>query len=163
MSSPTTHALTMLVALTTLSLCAPGCAGLGAYPSLGTYHVDGVRLVILDVEAPDTLAILGFGDTVEVIDAPPEHRTSDDLFIVRVGRTYARAERDLLMSDYLFRSKYTRGRPVLGTSSNRYYLDEFRDTVQIRWQENVTRTSKPIADDDTIITERPRSKKKRRR
>lgn len=146
----------LLRPLPLLALLLSSCAGIGRYPSLGTYYVDETRIAVLELERPDTLGFLVFADSVEVIDAPLEDRTSDDLFIVRTARGFGRAERDLLMSDILFRSKYSRGRPVAtAADGGRYYLDEFGDTVEVAWRGDVVET--PEAE---VVTEKPATRAK---
>lgn len=147
------------------SLLAAGCAGLDGLPSLGTYHVDEERLVVLGIEEADTVAVLAWGDTVEVVDAPMDVRTSDDLFVVRAGDVHGRLERDALMSDLIFRSRYSHGLPIgVLADGRRYYIDEFADTVVIIRRPNLVR--KPAARDVDVFDERellkPKTRKRRR-
>ncbi|MBC8145277.1 MAG: hypothetical protein H7X80_06795, partial [bacterium] len=107
----------LLLTLLLLSIFVGGCGSLRQYPSLGTYYVDDESITMLHVDRPDTLATLTFADTVEVIDVPLEIRTSDDLFVVHRNGQYGRLERDFVMSELLFLSKYTRGMPVATTTA----------------------------------------------
>jgi hypothetical protein len=145
-----------------LCVLAIGCSSLDRHPSLGTYFVDDEQLVVLGIDAPDTVAVLTWGDTVEVIDAPMELRSSDDLFVVRTDAGVGRAERDLLISDLLFRSKYSHGRMIrTSVDGRRFYLDEFRDTVMIRHRTNVARKSNR-PDDEVEVSDKELSKKSKR-
>jgi hypothetical protein len=148
--------------LVALALAAVGCATISAYPSLGTFYVDDERLIVRGLEHGDTVATLGWGDTLEVIDAPIEQRSSDDLFVVRAGDGYGRAERDPLMSDMLFRSKYSHGRPVGTTGDGRhFYRDEFGDTVMIRPRPNVARKQVEETKEDVVVSDKSVKRKKR--
>lgn len=155
------------IPLLLLPLLATGCAGLASLPSLGTYYVDEERLVVRAIDEPDTIAMLGWGDSLEVIDAPLELRTSEDLFAVRVGQAYGRADRDAIMSDILFRNRYSQGRPIgVLAGGGRYFLDEFGDTVLVRRRSNLVR--KPAERDVDVVEQKEvlkpkRTKKKGRR
>lgn len=152
----------LLLTLLMLALFVGGCGSLRQYPSLGTYYVDADSLIMIAAEDPDTLATLVFGDTLEVIDAPFEVRASDDMFVVHRGGRYGRIERDFVMSELLFLSKYTRGRPVYADpNGRRYYRDEFGDTIRISWHEDAPRPAriKP----DTVVVEKPKKKRRKPR
>jgi hypothetical protein len=151
-----------LVPLFLLPLLIAGCAGLGSLPSLGVYYVDEEHLVVSGIDEADTVASLAWGDSVEVVDATMEMRTSDDLFVVRTGDRFGRAHRDALMSDLLFRSRYSKGRPIgVLAGGGRYYLDEFGDTVTIRHRANLVR--KPAARQVDVVEEKEVAKPKQRK
>jgi hypothetical protein len=123
------------LALTVLAVALAGCGA--SYVSLGTWYVDepALPLVIADDDRVDTLATLGWGDSLEVLDAPREERGGDDHFLVRRGELLALAPRDLLLSDVLFRSKYSHGRPIhVAADGRRYFLDEFGDTMHVAFR-----------------------------
>lgn len=145
-----------------LPLLLAGCAGLAGHPSLGTYYVDEERIVVRGIDEGDTLATLSWGDSLEVIDAPLEVRTSEDLFVVRGTGGFGRAERDALMSDVLFRSKYGHGRPIgVRSDGRRFYLDEFGDTVYVRRRPNLVR--KPADGEVDVVEEKELLKRKGRK
>jgi hypothetical protein len=147
--------------LSALPLIA-GCATLGSLPSLGTYYVDEERVLVRGIDEGDTVATLAWGDSLEVLDAPMEVRTSEDLFVVRSGRVYGRTERDALMSDILFRSRYSNGRPIgVLAGGGRYYLDEFGDTVVVRRRTNLVR--KPVERDVDVVEQKELLRPKRAR
>ena len=144
-------------------LLAAGCAGVRHYPSLGTYHVDEPRLVVLALETSDTVAILTWADSLEVLDAPIEVRQSDDLFVVRTAAGVGRVGRDAIMTDLLFRSRYSRGRPIAtDAAGGRYYLDEFGDTIAIRRRNpEIPRTPARELEPDVVIEEKELRRRRR--
>jgi hypothetical protein len=143
-----------------LTLIAAGCASVAPYPSAGTYFVDEERAVVRGLELGDTIAVLRWGDSLEVLEAPAEARGGEAYFVVATAGGYGRTERDLLISDILFRNKYTHGRAVESTDAGlRYYRDEFGDTVVIRPRPNVARRPAEHDDAEVIVTEKDLSRR----